>query len=144
MLLDSQALFSDAQAVTTTANSSNVVDAGPQVGLIGQVGESFVFARIGTAFAGGTSLAVSLVTADDTALTTNLTTHFSTGPIVLASLTAKALIMGNRIPPQKLRRYMGLIYTVVGTMTAGTITAGVVENLNSIQLTTDFVKQFTV
>jgi hypothetical protein len=143
MLLDSQALFSDAQAVTVTANSSNVVDAGPQVGLIGQVGLTNVFARIGTAFAGGTSLAIAVVTADDVALTTNVQTHFATGPIPVANLTARSLVLATKLSPQKLRRYMGLVYTVVGTMTAGTITAGIVEDFGS-QLTTDFAKQFTV
>jgi hypothetical protein len=143
MLLDSQALFSDAQAITVTANSSNVVDQGPNAQLIGMVGQPVcVFARCMATFTGGTSLAISVVTADDPALTTNVQTHFSTPPIPVASLTAKALLFGISVPPQKLRRYMGLVYTVVGTMGAGAITAGIVEDLNG-GLTSDFFKGFT-
>lgn len=145
MILDSQALFSDAQAITTTANSTNVIDnLGTSTVPGTPVTPISVFARVGVAFTGGTSLQVSIVSADDAALTTNVTTHFTTGVIPVASLTAGSLALGTRLPPQKLRKYVGLKYTVVGTMSTGTIIAGVVEDLQSVMLATDFAKGFTV
>jgi hypothetical protein len=145
MIIDAQLLFSDSQAVTVTANSSNVVDtiaAGMQ--LSGMVTNPIgCFARVLQAFAGGTSLQISLVSADDAALSTNLSTHFTTPAIPAASLIAGLLALGANVPAQKIRRYMGLKYTVVGTMTAGTIIAGLAENVDSVMHTSDFAKGFT-
>lgn len=149
MILDQQNLFSDAQAVTVTANSSNVIDTLPSGGPntksgIGDGQDVSLFAQVGpNAFAGGTSLAISLVSADDSGLSTNLTTHFTTGAIALASLTAKARLVGLDLPYGKYRRYVGLVYTVVGTMTAGVVTAGLVEDLQTLNGTVDYAKGFT-
>lgn len=146
MIFDAQSLFSDSQALTVTANSSNVIDQGPNAmtGLIGQTSQGALFVRCTQSFAGGVSLAVSLVSADTPDLATNPLTHFNTGPILLASLTAKTMIAATRIPPQRLRRYLGLIYTVVGTMTAGAVLAGLAEDLPSVMTTDQFSKGFSV
>ncbi|MFL9916405.1 hypothetical protein PQR75_13640 [Paraburkholderia fungorum] len=146
MIFDIQSLLSDSQALTVTANSSNVIDQGPNAmtGLIGQTSQGALFVRCMQTFTGGTSLAIALVSADDTALSTNLITHFNTGPILLANLTAKAMIAATRIPPQRMRRYLGLIYTVVGTMTAGAVLAGIAEDLQSVMTTDQFAKGFAV
>jgi hypothetical protein len=150
MIMDQQSLFSDAQAVTVTANSTNVIDTLPSGGPntksgIGDGQDVSLFAQVGSAaFAGGTSLAIALVSADDAALTTNVITHYTTGAIALASLTAKARLIGLDLPYGKYRRYVGLQYTVVGTMTAGAITAGLVEDLQTLNGTVDYAKGFTV
>lgn len=146
MIFDTQSLFSDSQAITTTANSSNVIDQGPSVmtGLIGQTSQGALFVRCTQSFAGGTSLAIALVSADDWPLATNLLTHWNSGPIPLASLTAKTMIAATRIPPQRMRRYLGVIYTVVGTMTAGAVLAGLAEDLPSVMTTDQFAKGFAV
>ena len=70
MIIDQQSLFSDSQALTVSANSSNVIDQGPNAmtGLIGQTAEGALFVRCTQSFAGGTSLAIALVSADDAAL----------------------------------------------------------------------------
>lgn len=148
MIMDQQNLFSDAQAITVTANSSNVIDTLPSGGPntksgIGDGQDISLFAQIGTAFAGGTSLAISLVSADDAGLTTNVITHYATPAIVTASLTAKSRPVQLDLPYGKYRRYVGLVYTVVGTMTAGTITAGLVEDLQTLNGTVDYAKGFT-
>jgi hypothetical protein len=145
MIFDSQSLFSDSQAITVSANSSNVIDQGPNAmtGLIGQTSQGALFVRCTQSFAGGTSLAIALVSADDAGLSANLLTHWNSGPIALASLTAKAMLAATRIPPQRLRRYLGLVYTVVGTMTAGAVLAGIAEDLPSVLTPTDYAKGFT-
>jgi hypothetical protein len=149
MIMDQQNLFSDAQAITVTANSSNVIDTLPSGGPntkagIGDGQDISLFAQTGPlAFAGGTSMQISLVSADDAALTTNLITHYATPVIVLASLTAKTRLIGLDLPYGKYRRYVGLVYTVVGTMSAGVITAGLVEDLQTLNGTVDYAKGFT-
>lgn len=149
MIIDQQNLFSDAQAITATANSSNVIDTLPSGGPntksgIGDGEDMTLFAQVGSAaFAGGTSLQIQLVSADDSALSTNATVHYDTGAVALASLTAKARLIGVDLPYGKFRRYVGLKYTVVGTMTAGAITAGLVKDLQTLNGTTDYAKQFT-
>jgi hypothetical protein len=145
MILDQQSMFSDSQAITTTAFSTNVIDSLSSAIVPGApVTPISVFARVVAAFIGGTSMSIAVVSADDAALSQNLTYHFSTGVLPLASLTKGALALGTRLPPQKLRKYVGLQYSVVGTMSAGTIIAGIVEDLDSIMKTSDFAKGFTV
>jgi hypothetical protein len=149
MIMDQQSLFSDAQAITVTANSSNVIDTLPSGGPntksgIGDGQDISLFAQIGpAAFAGGTSMAVALVSADSADLVTNQVVHFTTPAIALAALTAKARLVGLDLPYGKYRRYVGLIYTVVGTMTAGVVTAGLVEDLQTLNGTVDYAKGFT-
>lgn len=150
MILDQQSLFSDAQAITTTANSSNVIDTLPVTGPntksgIGDGQDIVLFAQVGPAnFAGGTSLQIQLVSADDAALTTNAQVHYDSGAVVLANLLAKARLIGVDLPFGKYRRYVGLKYTVVGTMTAGVVTAGLVEDMQTLNGTVDYGKGFTV
>ncbi|MEM5461412.1 hypothetical protein VSR69_42580 [Paraburkholderia phytofirmans] len=146
MLFDTQSLFSDSQLITTTANSSNVIDQGPNAmtGLIGQTSQGALFVRCMQTFASGVSLRIQLVSSDTADLLTNPLTHFDSGAIPLANLTAKSMLAATRIPPQRLRRYLGLMYTVVGTMTAGSILAGIAEDLPSVLTTDQFAKGFSV
>lgn len=149
MIMDQQSLFSDAQAITGTANSSNVIDTLPSGGPntksgIGDGQDITLFAQVMTAFAGGTSVDIQLVSADDAALSVNPIVHYDTGVVALAALTAKARLIQVVVPDGKFRRYVGLKYTVVGTMTAGTITAGFVEDLQTLNGTTDYAKGYTV
>jgi hypothetical protein len=145
MILDSQALFSDSQAITVTANSSNVIDNLATSTVPGTPGSPIsVFAQVMQAFSGGTSLQISVVSADDAALTTNAVTHFTTAVIPVASLTAGLFALATRLPPQKMRKYLGLKYTVVGTMSAGTILAAVVDDLQTVRGAVDYSKGFTV
>lgn len=150
MIMDQQNLFSDAQAVTVTANSTNVIDTLPggqnTKSGIGDGQDISLFAQVGTAFtaAGGATMVISLVSADDAALTTNVITHYATAAIAVASLTAKSRPVALDLPYGKYRRYVGLTYTVAtGPMTAGTITAGLVEDLQTLNGTVDYAKGFT-
>jgi hypothetical protein len=148
MILDQQSLFSDAQAITASANSSNVIDTLPggqnTKSGIGDGQDISLFAQVGTAFATLTSLNVQLVSADDSALSVNPIVHYDSGAIPVASLTAKARVVGLDLPYGKYRRYVGLKYVVTGTnASAGTITAGLVEDLQTLNGTVDYAKGFT-
>jgi len=148
MILDQQSLFSDAQAITASANSSNVIDTLPggqnTKSGIGDGQDISLFAQVGTAFATLTSLNVQLVSADDSTLTTNAIVHYDSGAIPVASLVAKARVVGLDLPYGKYRRYVGLKYVVTGTnASAGTITAGLVEDPQTLNGTVDYAKGFT-
>ena len=67
MLLDQNAVFSEKQAVTATAASTNVVDKGAAGNAV--PGGLFAVCRTDEAFAGLTGLKVALQTADDAAFT---------------------------------------------------------------------------
>lgn len=117
-ILDNELTFSNAQAVTATAVSTNVVDLGVNRDI--GVGEPVYLAvQVGTAFAGLTSLTVTLQTSDDNSTFTDL---FSSGAIALADLTAGAQPV-RVVVPSKTGRYLRVNYTVAGDGTAGTVTA---------------------
>ena len=128
------------QAVTATANSTNVVD----LSLARDIGEGeslYVQFTVGTAFtaAGAATLTPTvIVTADASAFTTP-TTIGTGGTIAVASLVAGYTFVV-RLNPQLFGstttvsslglRYLGAIYTVAtGPMTAGTITADIVTEI---------------
>lgn len=152
MIMDQQNLFSDAQAITATANSTNVIDTLPSGGPntksgLGDGQDISLFAQVGpNAFtaAGAGTLTVTLVSADSADLATNPIVHFTTPALALAALAAHARIIGLDLPYGKYRRYVGLVYTVAtGPMTAGVITAGLVEDLQTLNGTVDYAKGFT-
>jgi hypothetical protein len=127
------------QAVTATANSTNVVD----LSLARDIGEGddvYVSFSVGTAFtaAGAATLTPTVVVSAADTLTTP-TTLGTGGTIAVASLVAGYTFV-IRVNPQLFYssttnsslglRYLGVIYTVAtGPMTAGTITADVVLDI---------------
>ena len=127
------------QAVTATANSTNVVD----LSLARDIGEGeslYVQFTVGTAFtaAGSATLTPTVVVSAADTLTTP-TTIGSGGTIAVASLIAGFTFVV-RLNPQLFGstttvsslglRYLGAIYTVAtGPMTAGTITADIVTEI---------------
>lgn len=136
MILDKQLMFSEAQAVTATALSTNTVDLGA-VGTqgnggtpiydIGRGGPVRVVAQVVTAFtaAGAATMVAELVMADNAALSTNLTVLSSTAAIPVATLTAGYKFQLGTIPAGVTKRYFGMRYTVAtGPMTAGAVTSG--------------------
>lgn len=148
MIMDQQNLFSDAQAITASANSSNVIDTLPggqnTKSGIGDGQDISLFALVGTSFATLTSMNIQLVSADDSGLSTNAIVHYDSGAIPVASLTAKARPVQLDLPYGKYRRYVGLKFVVNGSAaTAGTITVGLVEDLQTLNGTVDYAKQFT-
>ena len=135
MYQDVNLQFSAAQAITTTAVSTNIVDLG-QARDMGAGDALEIDIRINTTFTGGTSLQVQLQTAAVAAFTTPYNVVL-TDAIPLASLVAGASIPlhWDRAAPYAPQEFIRLNYVVVGTMTAGALTAGVVKNIQDAQNT---------
>ena len=120
MLLDKALLFSDAQAVTVTAASTEALDM--KAVDMGNGNPLTVQCAIGTAFVGGTSLAVAIQDCDTEGGVYK--TVVSTAAIVTADLTAGKVIELGTLPLGT-KRFVRLNYTVSGAYTAGTINAGI-------------------
>lgn len=122
MMLDAQLVLSDAQAVTTTANSTNVFDIGENKGVLG-AGESIEFGVIVTeAFAGLTDLTIQVVGSDAENLSSPEIIDGSSA-ILLASLTAGKRVFAGKVNLSGKHRYYGIKYVVNGTATGGKVTS---------------------
>lgn len=128
-IYDKENMFSEDQAVTTTAVSTNVIDLGPVVNLPNTDTQEplRVPVKVTEAFAGGTSVKVT-VQSDTTAAFSSATDLVSSEAIATASLEEGYEFALNFIP-KKDERYVRLNYTVVGTHTAGKLHAGI-QNVN--------------
>lgn len=122
MILDEQALFSDEQAITTTAPSTNTIKTN---GDISKGTPVEVLVKVTTAFTGLTSLKVGVETSDAENFGT-ATTLVETPAILTADLV-KGYEFPLKFLPKGIKKYLRLKYTVVGTATAGKITAGIVD-----------------
>jgi hypothetical protein len=125
MLLDAQLLFSDGQAVTTTANSTNVIDllsnrdigAGEDLWLVVVVTEA--------ATAAGAATVTFTMETDDNISFSSATTIYTSPAIAKTALTLGARAIGVKVP-RYTERYLRLAYTVAtGPLTAGKFTAGI-------------------
>lgn len=142
MYIDTNLEFSDAQAVTATAISTNVYDtlsiaAGAgSVGInggntlvdLGQAADIYLVVITQTAATDTSSDATLTVTleSDSTAnLATSATVHFSTGALAFAAFSpAGTRICTVRLPHGQYERYLGVRYTVAnGPLTAGAFDA---------------------
>jgi len=135
MIFDRTTQYSNGQAVTATAASTNIIDhlaagipygsstpvardlgVGPEVPLLVQVTE---------AFTGATSVQVSYQTSDASNFASPETV-VSTAAVPVADLKAGYQFAIAQIPFKARKRYSRLNFTVDGTATAGKITAGIV------------------
>lgn len=131
-ILDKQLQYSDKQAVTVTAVSTNVVDAGatknPAIGRdLGAGTPLYLFVNVSQTFtaAGAATLTATL---QDSADNSTFADVASVGPLSLAQLTAgKGFNVGFPVPT---RRYTRVNYTVAtGPMTAGIVSAHIVDGV---------------
>ncbi len=123
MIMDRTLLFSDRQAITATAASTNVVDLGAARNMSpGKVVPLAI--AVTETFNNLTSLAVSIET-DDNAAFSSATTVATGVTYPAADLVAgKQLLLPDVLTGKE--RFVRLKYTVVGTApTTGRITAGV-------------------
>lgn len=139
MIFDKTTLFSDAQAVTASAPSTNVIDLRPVDNVTGasaplrrDIGRGTpipLSVQVVEAFAGLTSLTVSVQTSDDAAFGSGVVTHASTTAIAVADLKAGWTSTLHYVPPAGpagMKRYLRLNYAVTGSnASAGRVTAGV-------------------
>lgn len=128
MLFDKKLLMSQAQVITATAASTDVIDRG-DVKDVGRAGDIPLCVQVVEAFNTLTSLTIELQTDDNSAFSSPraLSTHV----VPLADLK-----LGYQIPvitlPQKTERYLRFNYTVTGTApTLGKVTAGVVAGVQT-------------
>lgn len=126
MRLDSQAIFSNEQAITATTASTNVIKM--SAGVLNEVAfgkELPLLIQVVEAFNNLTNLKVGIQTATDEAFTTPVT-------LCEATLALNKLTVGAKFPihciPAGNKGYMRLYYTVNGTApSTGKITAGIVD-----------------
>lgn len=125
MILDKQLEFSDSQAVTATAISTNVVDLGATntVKDIGGPEAVYLIIQTDVAMTGATSVAFSLESSSTANLATSPTAHFSTAALAPAALPAGITVAAVPLPSGAYQRYLGVRYTVVGTATTGSFSA---------------------
>jgi hypothetical protein len=135
MILDESLEFSDAQAVTSTAISTNVVDNGatPTTRDLGNGDPLYLVVQTNTTCTDSGSDATLTVTleSDSTAdLATSATTHFSTGALAFAAFKDAGTVLACvALPHGNYERYMGVRYTVAsGPLTAGAFDAFITAN----------------
>lgn len=151
MILDAQLMFSlpstpqDLAQVAGTYASTNIIDWGLIDGIpveaannnsrdmgIGDNPALKLLVQVTEAFAGGTSLQVSFQgsVSDANGDPAAWTTWYSSAAILTASLTAGARVLRIDVPRPPagvaIPRFVRLLYTIVGTMTAGEVVAGIV------------------
>lgn len=134
MYIDKQAEFSDAQAVTSTAISTNVMD------LISNASGKNPLRDIGTGqdvylvvitqdaatdSGSDATLTVSLESDSTENLATSPTVHFTTGALAFAAFSpAGSVLAAVKLPKGDYERYLGVRYTVAsGPLTAGNFDA---------------------
>lgn len=137
MITDAQLTFSDAQAVTATAGSTNVIDTGPLFsGNLGRnlgVGERmFVAVTVDVAMsdAGSDSTITVTLETDDNAAFSSAATVGTLGVFSALSAVGTAIFAGlppgNAVPYE---RYIRLMYTAAnGNLTTGSFTASIVKD----------------
>jgi len=127
-IFDAELMFSDGQAVTTTASSETVIDCGQELlttGLNGAM-ELFVAVIPTTDFTGSGSIQVSLQDCDTKDGTfTDLTAL----PDVAATEFKRSLIP----MPLVHKQFLKLKYTVTGTVADGKISAGITRSVDMPQ-----------
>lgn len=147
--VDQQIEFSDSQAVTATAISTNVydlfsmstgasaTDLSPNTRIDVGSGEDVYLvvntAVLATDTSSDATLTVSFETADDVGLSTNMQVVYTTGAIAFASFaTAGTNLVKIKIPAFAYRRYIGLRYTVAsGPLTAGAFDAFITNTVDA-------------
>ena len=137
MILDTQSMFSDDQAITATAASTNIIDLGATGTVVGSssalkryLGQSepieILVQWTATAVSGGSSTVTVDLETDDNSGFSSATTLATTGAVVKATLV-QGHRMSIKFMPEKTERYIRLNYTVAtANLTAGTVTAGLV------------------
>ena len=132
MILSAQQLFSDDQAITASADSTNVIDlgvAGTPYGAaaalnrdVGKGAKIPLLVQVTADFATLTSLTINL----STGAATTLGTTIASQTIAVADLVAGAQFNLDFLPNGIVERFLGVEYVVTGSnATAGNITAGI-------------------
>lgn len=124
MIFDKENLFSNAQAVTDSQASTNIIDLGVSRD-IGHGRAIEVAGYVGTTvLSGGSSTVNFLLQTDTQSSFATSVTLYQTGAIAKATLVAGYKFMGLKLP-EGVQRYLRLYYTLAtADLTTGTFTAG--------------------
>jgi hypothetical protein len=133
MILDAENRFSNAQALTATANSDNVLDLGLAGRDIGAGEVLYIVVVVTTAFTDSGSdstITVTLVTDDNSSLS-SVATLATLG--VFPALSAVGARIVYAIPPGlAFERYIALAYTATGgSLTTGAVTAVITKDVDA-------------
>lgn len=134
MIQDKKLMFSDSQAITATADSTNILDLGAHGDDIQRELTLFVQFR-GTVESNGDSTLVITLNTDDAlnAGGTDLAadnTLWTSASIAKTALTDGAMLVKMPLPPG-IQRYLRLTYTVgTANLTAGAIDAGLIWGID--------------
>ena len=137
MILDALNEFADAQAVTSTAISENVIDLGPvtdnttrDIGLGEGVWLVVLTQTAATDSGSDATLTVTLESDSAAALSSSPTVHVSTGAVAFADFSAAGTVVAAvRLPAGQYQRYLGCRFTVAsGPLTAGNFDAFLVKD----------------
>lgn len=134
MIKDKQLCFSEAQAITTTARSTNVIDMVATANDLGVGEDLYIVITVDTSFtaAGAATLTITIET-DDNAAFSSAAVLQTTQAIGKASLTAGMEPFYICVPVGHIvswERYLSLNYTVAtGPMTAGALSACIVKDI---------------
>ena len=134
MILDAQNLFSDGQAVTVAAVSTNSIDLGPALGQNLGVGEN-IYLVVSVAVAltnggGGTGVDVYLMDDSDAALATTPANLIVVGQLSSTAAAGTRLVF--RLQPDLIgtQRFLGLNYDPTGAnLTGGNIDAFLTKDI---------------
>jgi len=145
MILDNTLLFSDAQAITASAASTNQIDLGAGTIIFGEtaviprdIGRGLkipLLVQVVETFNTLTSLTIAFQTDDNSGFSSAIT-RWSSQAILLANLVAGNTWNVDVVLPGANERYLRLNYTVAGTNpTLGKITAGIVGGVQQAGVT---------
>lgn len=133
-ILDAFTQLSNAQAVTTSAASTNIIDLYSE---LGDAMEKGAWLRVGiqTAFtipaAPSSTMTFTLMSADDTAFNTGAVTHVATSAIAGSTLVAGYEPLVIKLP-KNMKRYVRLYYTMGSTATAGNVDAHILSDVDNL------------
>lgn len=135
MILDKQLMLSEAQAVTVSAASTNVIDIAGAARDVGIGTPLYLFVNVDVAVtAAGNATVVFGLQTDSTEAFSSAETVFNTAAIGKAALVARARPVAVALP-FGMKRYARLLYTVgTGPLTAGAFTAGIALDLQANQV----------
>ena len=136
MYVDKQLEFSDSQAVTATAISTNVADLNPAFNYnngvdIGTGEDVHLVIQCDTAAAaaGAATVQVTLESSAAAGLTSS-TIHWTSSTWQLADMTGGKTLASVKLPSGTYLRYLGVRYTVsTGPLTAGAFSAFLVKDI---------------